>query len=217
MCHRLKLCFSCLPLLLDPSKTVADIIDYLSWHFTALLKEWQYPLLLQKSPLSGHHYVTRGQCIHLMILETSTVYFKFIWFFWQVWQKAWSLGALWQKLFCFSYLRHWITCINWLFFFLWLYLMGAGSELSAVVRAVSYTHMLFCILTLFLCMCVAEQVCWIVGVSIPLYFYGWSVTFRMRNRTDRICNLSAGIVNFWSLTSLINGSVYHNCCETVAI
>jgi len=139
MCHRLKLCFSCLPLLLDPSKTVADSIDYLSWHFTALLKEWQYPLLLQKSPLSGHHYVTWGQCIHLMILETSTVYFKFIWFFWQVWQKAWSLGALWQKLFCFSYLRHWITCINWLFFFFWSWIQVLGWVLSCVL-----CHILVC-------------------------------------------------------------------------
>ena len=58
------------------------------------------------------------------------------------------LGALWQKSFCFNYFTS-LDNLCKLTIFLFL-IVNAGSGLSAIVRAVSYTRMLFCILT-FVC------------------------------------------------------------------
>ena len=63
------------------------------------------------------------------------------------------LGALWQKSFCFNYFTS-LDNLCKLTIFLFL-IVNAGSGLSAIVRAVSYTRMLFCILTFFfVCVCV---------------------------------------------------------------
>ena len=63
------------------------------------------------------------------------------------------LGALWQKSFCFNYFTS-LDNLCKLTIFLFL-IVNTGSGLSAIVRAVSYTRMLFCILTL--CVCVRAR------------------------------------------------------------